>query len=166
MWWRTLGALVLVVALIFGLRWVLRRTSRLRSAGGGGQVIEVLSRTSISPRQSLLLVRVGQSLLVVGAGETLTTLAQIDDPTQVAELLGSIEQARANSLTNTFARALGQWRTSSVDFAAQSMDSEAAAQTPDDATGAPRTAAGGAAERLRGMAEKVREVGKNLRGRP
>jgi flagellar biosynthetic protein FliO len=171
LWWRTLGALTLVIGLILGMRWVLRRTSRMRSSSGSSQVIEVLSRTSISPRQSLLLVRVGQRMLVVGAGETLTTLAEIDDPTQVAELLGSVEQARASSLTNTFARALGQWRSSSVDFAGQ-LSEVAADQPADGAAGQtldaadPRTPAAGAADRLRNMAQKVRDVGDSSRRRP
>lgn len=168
-WWRTLGALVLVVTLILGMRWFLRRTSRGRSPSGGGQVIEILSRTSISARQSLLLIRVGQRMLVVGAGETMTTLAEIDDPTQVAELLGSVEQARSNSLSNTFARALGQWRSSSVDFAGQLDEAGASGQPGQDSppgTSDPRTPAGGAADRLRSMAQKVRDVGATLRGRP
>lgn len=157
-WWRTLGALVLVVALILALRWLLRRGARLRSAGSAAQVIEVLSRTGVSARQSLLLVRVGRRLLVVGAApESMTTLAQIDDPAQVAELIGSLEQARANSLSNSFARALGQWRTGG-DLPADALEA--------DTSSAPRTPAGGAADRLADLAQKVRDVGSSPGRRP
>jgi flagellar biogenesis protein FliO len=170
LWWQTLGALLLVIGLILAMRWILRRTSSLRAVAGGGQVIEVLSRTNISARQSLLLVRVGQRILVIGAGETLTTLVQFDDPAQVAELLGNVEQARASSLSNTFARALSQWRSSSVDVAVQ-QEATASVQSSDAAapfgqSADPRTPAGGAADRLRNMAQKVRDVGSSLRRRP
>jgi len=106
-WWRTLGALALVVVLIFLARRVLARFAGGRTGGGASGVVEVLSRTPVGSRQSVMLLRVGPRVLVVGAGgETMNTLTEIDDPEQVSQLLGAVERARAGSLTNAFAGAL------------------------------------------------------------
>ncbi len=167
-WWQTLGALLLVIALIFAMRWALRRTGNLRAAvGGGKQIIEILSRTPISARQSLLLVRVGPRVLVVGAGESLTTLAEINDPAQVTDLMGSVEQARANSLTNSFARALGQWRSSTSQILGGLDESDGVGDGHvGDGNTANQTPAARAADRLRSMAQKVRDIGTAFRRRP
>ncbi len=106
-WWQTLGALALVVVLIFLARHILARFAGGRAAGGASGVVEVLSRTPVGSRQSVMLLRVGGRVLVVGAGgETMNTLTEIDDPEQVSQLLGAVERARAGSLSGAFAGAL------------------------------------------------------------
>ena len=104
----TLGALGTVIGLVLALRWIYGRMGG-QVASPSSPIIEVLSRTSIAPRQHVLLLRVGSRVLVVadGAG-TLRTLAQIDDADEVADLLGAVTVAKPNSLTGGFNQLLGR----------------------------------------------------------
>lgn len=159
-WWRVLGALVLVLGAILGMRWLLRRGSATRNPAGPSRAVEVLSRTAVSPKQAVMLIRVGPRLLVVGAGtDSMNTLAEIDDPEQVSQLLGAVEQAKAHSLTNTFSKALSGWR-------ARMGPAEDAA--PADLTSTDRmfTPAGGLADRFKAMVDKMRGGPNGLRRRP
>ncbi len=93
-WVRTGVALVIVVALVFGVRWALRRWAG-GAAPGEGRAVEVLGRTSLSTRHRLYLVRMGERLLLVGGGgETLTTLAEVTDPDEMAELCRAARAGR------------------------------------------------------------------------
>lgn len=110
-WLRSSLALGGVVALIVLLAWGYRTV-----AGGGfalsGRVrrpglIEVISRTSLSPRQALCLVRVGPRLVLVGvSGDRLTRLDGIDDPDLTARLVGESQRARGDSHAARFQNVL------------------------------------------------------------
>ncbi|HAU36557.1 MAG TPA: flagellar biosynthetic protein FliO [Phycisphaerales bacterium] len=94
-WGRTLAALAIVVGLIFLLRWVLRRMGSPSAVRRGP--MEVIARTTVSGRQQLLLVRLGERLLVVGSGpEGMTSLGEVRDPAEVAALTQSAEAGRAS----------------------------------------------------------------------
>lgn len=85
---RTVLALGVVVALIFVLRFVLRRFGPGRQGRGRGGPMTVLARTSVSPRQQMLLVRLGRRLVLVGSGpEGMVSLAEVRDADEVAELV-------------------------------------------------------------------------------
>jgi flagellar biogenesis protein FliO len=88
-WVRTGLALGLVVVLIFLTRGILRRLGGPRRAGvGRRQVIEVLARTSVSPKQQLLLVRLGSRLVLVGVGPSgMAALSEVREPGEVYELM-------------------------------------------------------------------------------
>ncbi|NLF30706.1 MAG: flagellar biosynthetic protein FliO [Planctomycetes bacterium] len=133
--WQTLAALALVVVLIFLARRLLGRFAGGRMGNRAPGVVEVLSRTPVGSRQSVMLLRVGPRVLIVGAGgETMTTLAEIDDPQQVSQLLGAVEQARAGSLTNAFAGVLNRQR---IDWpAGEEEDMGAAARQVSPLSGA------------------------------
>jgi flagellar biosynthetic protein FliO len=71
---RMLLALGIVIALIFGLYKLLRRTTK----GNGGAIradgrITVVASAPLAPSRSLHLVRVGEELVLVGAGEQSVT---------------------------------------------------------------------------------------------
>jgi len=143
--WQTLGALAVVVGLIFAAKWLLSRYGGGRVRRGGG-VIEVLTKTAVSARHSVMLIRVGSRLLVVGAGgDGMNTLTEINDPEQVSELLGAVKRAEAESLSNSFARALRGQRVDLQDDGAV------------EPTG--RTPAGGAADQIKGLLGRVRRMG-------
>ena len=85
-WGRTVLALAIVLLVILGLRVVLKRFARPH-AGARAGVVEVLARTSVQPRQHLLLVRLGRRLLLLGSSPSgLSTLSVVSDPEEVAEL--------------------------------------------------------------------------------
>lgn len=86
-WGRTALALGVVVAIIFLLRWAARKFGGRRALPGRPGTIEVLARASLQPRQHLLLVRLGRRLILLGASpNAVSTLAEITDPEEVAEL--------------------------------------------------------------------------------
>ncbi len=109
-WGRTLGAMVLVIGLIFLLRAALRRlTPGSGGAGRLGAAVQVLGRTTLGPRQSVLLLRVGPRILVVAdAAGTMRTLAEVTDGQEVADLLADVSRAQAGSATRAFDHLLGR----------------------------------------------------------
>jgi len=90
-WWpwvQSLLALALVVALIFALRYVLRRLGGGGGLAGRTKVIDVVARTNLAPKYQLFLIRLGQRLILVGAGpEGLASLAEVTDPQEVSSLV-------------------------------------------------------------------------------
>ena len=57
--------------------------------------LEVLSRTSLSSKQSLVLVRMGRRLLLLGVtGDEMITLCVVEDPDQVATMVGEVASGR------------------------------------------------------------------------
>jgi flagellar biogenesis protein FliO len=104
---RTLGALAGVVGLIVLLAWGYRaaaggRLTLLNKVRRPG-LIELVSRTSLSARQSLCLVRVGPRLVLIGQSpDQLRTLDVIDDADLAARLIGEAARKRADSSAAEF----------------------------------------------------------------
>ncbi len=102
---RDLWPLLSVLALILVLAWVVKRSMRGRRVLAGSGAIEVLSRTALSSKQSLVLVRMGRRLLLLGVtGDEMNTLCVVEDPDQVAMLVGEAASGRSGSMTQAFAR--------------------------------------------------------------
>lgn len=99
-WLRSIGSLGAVVAVILFLAWGYRATTsgaaiRLRARRPG--LIQIVSRTSLSNRQSLCLVRVGPRMVLVGmSGDGLRTLDVIDDADLVSRLAGEAESVKTD----------------------------------------------------------------------
>lgn len=120
----TLAALGVVIALVFVIRWVLRRGGVVAKASSKGSVVEVLSRSTIAPRSHVLLLRVGPRVLVVSDSQAgMRTLSEVSDPVEVAELLGAVDASDTSSMTKNFNGVMkklsGQW-SESDDVAAES----------------------------------------------
>ncbi|MGB0766207.1 MAG: FliO/MopB family protein [Phycisphaeraceae bacterium] len=147
----TLAALGVVLAMVFGLRWLLRRGGVVSGAVPQGSVVEVLSRTTVAPRSHVLLMRVGERVLVVSDSSAgMRTLASIEDAEEVAGLLGSLEASRSGSVTQQFGSVMkklsGQW----------SDDEQAASEAALPASFEARPVA---------EANETRDTVSNLRGR-
>jgi flagellar biogenesis protein FliO len=53
-----------------------------------GNLLRIVARTALSPKHSLSLVHLGRRLVLVGVGgDRLTTLCEVSDPQEVAELM-------------------------------------------------------------------------------
>lgn len=102
----TLTALGLVIGLILLARWGWMKMGGTVTARSSG-VVEVLSRTTVAPRNQVLLLRVGGRVLVVGdSAAGLRTLSTIEDPDEVASVLEAVTAARANSISKGFSQLL------------------------------------------------------------
>lgn len=99
-WLRSVGSLGAVVGVILFLAWGYKATTsgaamRLKARRPG--LIQIVSRTSLSNRQSFCLVRVGPRMVLVGvSGDALRTLDVIDDADLVSRLAGEAESAKTS----------------------------------------------------------------------
>lgn len=113
---RVIAALSAVIGLIFAVRWAGRRF--LGISGGGptgtcaGGAVRVLSRTTLSPKQQLMLLQVGKRVvLVANTGLQMNALCEISDPEEVASLVGEAQAkpdrvvGAAGSFLSAFGRA-------------------------------------------------------------
>ena len=74
----TLG-LLMVLALIVGIAWLLRRYGRLQSAASGS--LKIIGGLSIGSRERVVLLQVGDTQLLVGvAPGRVQTLHVLDEP--------------------------------------------------------------------------------------
>ncbi|NLE60068.1 MAG: flagellar biosynthetic protein FliO [Planctomycetes bacterium] len=106
---RELWPLLSVLALIVILAWIVKRCLPNRRSLTSQGVIEVLSRTALSSKQSLVLVRMGRRLLLLGVtNDEMNTLCVVEDPDQVAMLVGEVASSRPGSITDQFARAFSE----------------------------------------------------------
>ncbi len=111
-WIRTTGSLLAVMALIGLLAWgyrVVAGNGRLNMLARGRNpgLIEVVGRTTLSPRQSLCLVRVGPRLILLGVtNDSVNALDVVQDGALVAQLMGQAAGARTDSNTAEFSRCL------------------------------------------------------------
>ena len=150
---RVLGALAIVIGLIFVLRWVGRSVFPAVSGKGASRAIEVLSRSPLSPKQQVLLLRVGRRLVVVGdTGGQMNPLCEISDPDEVAALVGQIRDEKSTALMGG---AFGtMFRRSRKGFEDAEVSNEPPAPPlQDDEEFAPVTSA---RQELSGLRERVR----------
>lgn len=104
------SSLLLVVGLFLGVAWCYRRSLGSELRGGlPKEVVKILGRSPIAPRQQLLLLRFGSKLLLVSLvqGEA-RTLSEVTDPLEVDRLAGLCEQHGTGSITHSFKTVLGQ----------------------------------------------------------
>lgn len=98
-WMQTLLALALVVALIFAVRFVVRRLGRSSVAIGSSGAVKVIAAANVSPRERLFVVRFGGRVLLVGSSPSgLRTLSEVSDEKEVADLLTCVDAPAAKKL--------------------------------------------------------------------
>lgn len=100
---QTLTALGIVLALIFLLRWLWMKMTGQVSASSNAAVVEVLSRTTIAPKNHVVLLRVAGRILVCNdSGQGMTTLSTIDDPHEIATILAEVSATKSSSISRSF----------------------------------------------------------------
>jgi flagellar biogenesis protein FliO len=113
---NTLTALGAVIGIIFLVKaghkkWA-QRGGRILAGSGGPPVVEVLGRTIIAPRSHLVLVRLGQRILVLGDSPNgLRTLAELDQPDEVAGLVARLASTKTDSISGGFNHLLGRFHS-------------------------------------------------------
>lgn len=104
-WWP----LLVVLGLIIVLALVVRRFRPGRNLLTGAGAMDVVARLPLSAKQSVVLVKLGRQLVLLGVTpEQVNTLCVIDDPEQVAMLLGEAASGREGSISQTFSRAMNE----------------------------------------------------------
>lgn len=111
--WSTLFSvgfsLGIVVCLFLGVAWVAKKSMPAGSGRLPNEVVEVLGRSTIAPRQQIYVLRFGRKLLLVSQqpGQT-QTLSEITDEEEVIRLAGICEENSPRSATRTFSDVLKQ----------------------------------------------------------
>ena len=100
---RNLLSLVLVLGVIALAAWAFRRYVLRQKRFFTPGAVEILARTSLSPRQSLCLVKLADRLLLVGVSPNhLAALDRVEDQEEVARILGHLEKNTPQSISNSF----------------------------------------------------------------
>lgn len=98
-----LWPLAVVLGLILCGALLLRRAFPRRGGSSGGDLIRVISRQYLSPKQSICLVKIGTRVMALGVtAERISMLAQIEDEAGASRLVGAAESGRANSMSGRF----------------------------------------------------------------
>ena len=101
--WSVVWATALILALVVGGGYLVRRFMPGMAAGSGHAAVTVLARVQLTPRHWVSLVRCGRRVLILGlSGERITALSEITDGAEVVELLGQCEQSRPGSASSSF----------------------------------------------------------------
>ncbi|QQE11202.1 flagellar biosynthetic protein FliO [Planctomycetota bacterium] len=107
--YQTLIALGIVISLMFFLKWLYSKLTGQVSVNSAS-VVQVLARTSIAPRNHILVLRIGSRILICSDSSNGTrTLSEITDPEEVAEMLAHTSAAKDNSLSKSFNNMLGRY---------------------------------------------------------
>jgi len=103
--WKTLVSLVIVLALIVGVTYLFKRFSLNANRNSMPAGVEILARSSMNPKQSLCLVQLGNRLVLLGQSPNhISSLQTIDDPDEIAQIMGQLEQKKTLSISNTFGK--------------------------------------------------------------
>ena len=74
------GALILIVIIIYASLWLMKRYS-LGKMTGGGNLINIVERKHLTPKQAIYLIKVGENHLLIGASDSgLSKLSDVELP--------------------------------------------------------------------------------------
>ena len=77
-WLRVSGSFVLVLLLLGGMLWLLRRMKDMQVRHNGPALLEVRETIHVGPRQKVALLRVGNKYVLVGIGpQQLVALGEV-----------------------------------------------------------------------------------------
>jgi flagellar biogenesis protein FliO len=104
------SSLAVVLGLFFVLVWLAKRGSPKGAATLPAEVLEVLGRGQLTPRQQLHVVRFGNKLVLLSLSPTgAEPLAEIDDPVEVERVLGICQEMQQGSITESFRPVFSQF---------------------------------------------------------
>ena len=106
---RTAGALTLVMILLLATRSVLKRFGGPLTGGRPSGVLQVLARFPIGRSQHLVLLQLGRRIVLVHQAKTgMTSLSEVSDPDEVAQLLARVEAGSSETRSAGFQTILGR----------------------------------------------------------
>jgi flagellar biogenesis protein FliO len=159
---RVALALGLVIGLVLFLRWIGGRLFPGSVAHKGSGVVQVISRTMLGPKQSVMLMRVGRRVLVVAdSGASMNSLCEIKSEEEVAELVGQAASDKKDSISRTFGQLFGRTKEKFVTDVEENSPPEAEEAEheaePDENVAATR-------DELAGLSQKVKLLSKRFGG--
>jgi len=95
---RTVVGLAIVLAVIYGVYWLLKTYGKSKKQDSGDGKMEVVATTQLAPNRAVHLVKVGDELVLVGSGEQAITQLRVYDAEEsrrLSQLLDSEPQLRA-----------------------------------------------------------------------
>lgn len=99
---QMMGGLLLVLAIIGGITWLLKRFSLISTAAAG--VVKIVAATGVGQRERVVVVEIDNTWLVLGvAPGRVSKLHTMDKP-----LTDAVGTTPSNSSTETFATQLNQ----------------------------------------------------------
>lgn len=113
---NTITALGAVVGLILLIRAIYAKCTGRTLATARHDVVQVMARVPVAPRNHVLILRVAGRILIVGDSPGgMNTLAQIDDPDEAASLLKSFAASEPNSISQGFNQLMGRFNSEYTD---------------------------------------------------
>ena len=98
-----LSSLAIVIGLILASAWFYRKAAPTIHGALPKQVVQVLGRTPLAPRQQLVLLRLGSKLVLVSnLHGDVRTISEITDPLEVDRLAGMCEATQPGSISESF----------------------------------------------------------------
>jgi flagellar protein FliO/FliZ len=163
---RVMLSLVLVIALIFVLRWASQKLFGKQIGGRASRAVQVLSRNPISPKQQLLVVQVGRRLVVVGdSGQQMNTLCEITDPDEMAALIGQLHEEKREATGNPFGAIFG--RAGSAFEKSDGVEPQRSVDVTDEDDGSEPVGLSSdeqvTRDELHGLMDKVRGMSRQFR---
>jgi flagellar protein FliO/FliZ len=109
------SSLMIVLGLFLGAAWCYKKAFSNSLTNLPKQVVSVLGRTHLAPRQQLVVLRFGPKLVLVSMiqGEA-RTISEITDPLEVDQLAGLCESEQTVNLSRSFRSLLHQTGGGSV----------------------------------------------------
>jgi flagellar biogenesis protein FliO len=159
---RVLAALGIVIALILVLRWFGKYVFPTAQSRGSNRAVEVLSRSPLSPKQQIMLIRVGRRLVVVGdSGAQMNPLCEISDPDEVAALVGQLRDEKTSPTTRAFGamfgKSRGQFDRSAEDLPAEEQPAPLTEADEDQPVTSAREELNGLRDRVRMLAQQFKD---------
>jgi flagellar biogenesis protein FliO len=148
-----------VILLIFGLRWVGKALLPAAAANHRTcRAVQVLVRSTIAPRQQVILIQVGRRLVLVGtAGAQMSPLCEIRQADEVAEVLAQIRSEKrtaADSFKALFGRAERQFDAREAATDEGEAETHGGSRESAAATAETRAELSGLIERVQRMARQ------------
>ena len=128
---------------------------------GHSRAVQVISRTIVSPKQQLMLVKVGRRLvLVANTSAGMNAICEIRDEQEVADLLGQVSAEQGDSVSRAFG---SLFRREEDKFSSDEPAGDPDRPVPQQADSPETAAIGSTRDELSGLMEKVRLVSKQFR---
>ena len=104
-----ISSLAVVLGLFMLLVWLVRRSLPRSSAGVPKEVVEVFGRATITPRQSVHVVRFGSKMLLLSITPSgMEALSEITDRAEVDRLAGLCQESQPGSVSRSFRQLITQ----------------------------------------------------------